>query len=548
MKFPRHTRLRLGHTLVELVTAMVAGTILLAGLAAVTMIASQVAYTPAASARQLEAAEAVHEFGDDARYATLLTTRSGRALEFVVTDRDGDGAAERIRYEWSGVPGAPLLKTVNGGTPVTAVEAVQDLQLSYATVAETTAISSTTDSAEAKFAFNENGMSFSRNVTAESFVARAIDPSSLAAAGRLYWNLTKVEFQASQGGSSDQTLLVQLRSTGSPDSNPTGEVLGEVQVDEGSLSNSIGWQVVPFTSPIRGLQLHRNYALVLARTTADGAPSNYIAATVRTNTVDTSPLESNDGGATWQYTGAQMDYRIWGTYTTAGPTVNVARNYVTRVNVVLQPGSESSSRVNASIPLENRPELLSAYWRTDFDADPTTTDVTHDGVADWAMASGTFNTAKLVDGVWQVTGEIESRAKNDFTTITIVEVRCRNTAVGGNGAVARINVDRQGGTHAPLEVRLQRQSDATQTLTLYGKSNDATYVQLFERKGLPSSLIRYRLTILPADNLVNLAIENEDQGTFSYPTYTPSGDNRFLTLYTDTSSSEFDYAEIRIPQ
>ena len=110
MKFPRQTRLRSGHTLVELVTAMVAGTILLAGLAAVMMIASQVAYTPAASAKQLEAAEAVQEFGDDARYATMITTRSGRALEFVVTDRDGDGAAERIRYAWSGVPGAPVVE------------------------------------------------------------------------------------------------------------------------------------------------------------------------------------------------------------------------------------------------------------------------------------------------------------------------------------------------------------------------------------------------------------------------------------------------------
>ncbi len=306
---------------------------------------------------------------------------------------------------------------------------------------------------------------------------------------------------------------------------------------------------VQFASPIRGLQFHRNYALVLARTTADGYPSNYGAASLRTSSNDTSPLQSNDGGATWEYiSGAQMNYRIWGTYTTAGATVNVTRNYATRVNVVLQAGSAASSRVNASIPLENRPELLSAYWRTDFDANPTTTDVTRDGVADWAMASGSFNTAKLIDGVWQASGAIESRPKNDFTTNTIVDVRCRNTAQGGNGAVVRINADRQGGTHAPLEVRLQRQADTSQTLTLYGKSSDATYVRLFERKNLPSNLIRYRLTILPANNLVNLAIEDEDQGTFSYPTFAPSADDRFLTLYSDTSSSEFDYVEIRVPE
>ena len=37
-----------------------------------------------------------------------------------------------------------------------------------------------------------------------------------------------------------------------------------------------------------------------------------------------------------------MNYRIWGTYTTAGPTVNVTRNYATRLNVVLQAGDDTS--------------------------------------------------------------------------------------------------------------------------------------------------------------------------------------------------------------
>ena len=109
---------------------MVSATVLMAGLGAVMMIAGQVAYTPTASAKRLDAAEAVNEFGDDARYATYLVARSTHVLEFVVTDRDNDGAAERIRYEWSGVPGAPLLKTVNGGTPVALVDAVQDFQIS----------------------------------------------------------------------------------------------------------------------------------------------------------------------------------------------------------------------------------------------------------------------------------------------------------------------------------------------------------------------------------------------------------------------------------
>jgi len=549
MKSPRQTRLQSGHTLVELVTAMVAGTVLLFDLAAVMMIASQVAYTPSASAKRLEAAEAIQELGDEARYATYLVVRSGHVLDFVVTDRDGDAAAERIRYEWSGVPGQPLLRTYNGGTPVAVVDSVQDFQVSASIDSQTASFASTSDSTEAVLASNAATPSgLARSIGANDFSAQRINPSGFAGvpASATSWNLTKVDFQGSRNSSPGTTLRVQIRSAGDPYDCPTGGVLGEVAVPQANLSGAATWNTVTYTSPIRGLALHRKYSLVWRGTDGEaGTPLRLLT----DDNAATSVHESSDAGATWTYMPSrQTYYRVYGTYTSPGTTVNVTRDYATRVNVVLQAGENASSRVDASIPLENTPELLSAYWRTDFDADPTATDVTRDGTNDWTMASGSFNAANLVDGVWQASGTIESRAKNDFATDTIVDVRCRNTAVGGNGAVVRINADRQGGTHAPLEVRLQRQSDATQTLTLYGKSSDATYVQLFERENLPSSLIRYRLTILPANNLVNLSIEDEDQGTFAYSTYTPSNDDRFLTLYSDTSSSEFDYVEIRIPE
>ena len=46
---------------------------------------------------------------------------------------------------------------------------------------------------------------------------------------------------------------------------------------------------------------------------------------------------------------------------------------------------------------------------------------------------------------------------------------------------------------------------------------------------------------------MNLAINDEDQGTFTYPTYAPSSTtDRFLTLYGDTSQAEFDYVDVRV--
>jgi hypothetical protein len=93
---------------------------------------------------------------------------------------------------------------------------------------------------------------------------------------------------------------------------------------------------------------------------------------------------------------------------------------------------------------------------------------------------------------------------------------------------------------------LQLQADGTQTLTLYGKTSDSTPVALFSRPRLPNEFIRIRLTIVPANNLVNLQINGEDQGTFTYFTYAPSTTDRFLTLYADASTAQFDYAELRV--
>jgi hypothetical protein len=227
--------------------------------------------------------------------------------------------------------------------------------------------------------------------------------------------------------------------------------------------------------------------------------------------------------------------------------VSVTRNYVSNVRVVLQSGDASHARIDARIPLSNSPELLAAYWRADFNADPTASDANGDGVADWAQGTGSFDPSTLVGGVWHSASALETQPACDFTNITTIDACCKNTSVGGKGAVMRINADRQGGQFAPIIVYLQLQSDGTQMLTLSGKSSDTNTTTLFTRSRLSSDPIRFQLTILPQSNLVNLRINDEDQGTYTYPTYMPlSTGNRHLTLFEDTSQAEFDYIDVRV--
>jgi hypothetical protein len=526
--------------------AMIASAFLLMGMGSVMFIARQVAYTPSDASQRSKAADVVNQICEELRYATIVLQQTPQILEFVVADRNSDGTAERIRYQWSGTAGAPLVKTVNGGTGVNVLPSVNSFVITSQQTQKVTALTTTTDSAETLLLANATvSGALYRDIDATNSMAQVIDPAVFTSvpSNAISWNATKLDFYGSQDGTASETLAVQIRNSGDPNDQPTSSVIGQTTIAESSIAS--GWTTVTFPNGVRGLSLSRKVDLVFALASGSGQ-----AAKIAYNdSFATGVNDSKDGGASWQLMPTrQMWGRIYGTFTTPGTSYNVTRNYASTIRIALQAGSQATSRIDAAAPLRNLPELLSTYWRTDFDRDPTTTNGNGDTVADWALTGGgTFDATKLSNGIWTATGAIESRPLADFTTITSVEVRCRNTSVGGNGAVMCINADRQGGQYAPILVYLQLQSDGTQTLTLNGKTNDTTFKQLYTRSKLSSGFVRYKVTVLPANNLVNLTINDEDQGTYTYPTYAPTGTtDRYLTVYSNTSSSQFDYVEARV--
>jgi hypothetical protein len=540
-------RRRFGHSLMELVAAMVASVALMAGLGAVMMIARQVAYTPSAANRRMEAADVVHQIAEELRNATSVLQQNSRTLEFVVADRNGDGTAERIRYEWSGAVGDPLTKKVNSAAAVTILDAIQSFEATGQVTSKTTTLTTTTDTAEALLLGNSSTAgTMQRQVTATGYSAQQLNPAAFTSipANAISWNATKADVYGLRSGAIDGSIVLQLRATGDPNDGPASNAMGQVIVSEAALSSGVSWNTAVFATPVRDLALHRRYALVWS-----GTGTGISAILIVNDSAPSGVLESNDAGASWNYMPSrQVYYRLYGTYTTPGSTYNVTRNYVSQVGLLLQAGTQAHSRIDARIPLGNLPELLSAHWRADFNVNPTTADANGDSVSDWALAgNGSFDSATLINGVWNANGALETRPLSDFTTTTVVESRCRNTTTGGNGAVVRINADRQGGQYAPLLVYVQRQSDGSQTLTLHGKTSDAATKQLFTRTKLPGEFIRFRLTILPQNNVVNVTINDEDQGTFTYPTYAPtSSTDRYLSLSADTSQAEFDYVDVRV--
>ena len=127
---------------------MIASAFLLMGMGSVMFIARQVAYTPSDASQRSTAADVVNQICDELRYATVVLQQTPQILEFVVADRNSDGTAEKIRYEWSGTAGAPLVKTVNGGTGVNVLPSVNSFVITLQQTQKVTTLTTTTDSAE----------------------------------------------------------------------------------------------------------------------------------------------------------------------------------------------------------------------------------------------------------------------------------------------------------------------------------------------------------------------------------------------------------------
>jgi hypothetical protein len=111
-----------------MMVALGSASVLMVGLSSALFIAAQgLDLDQGASASRGRADAVVGRMLADARTATRYRSVAPTAIEFDVADRTGDGATDRLRYEWNGVVGGPLTRTLNGGSPVTLLRDVRAL-------------------------------------------------------------------------------------------------------------------------------------------------------------------------------------------------------------------------------------------------------------------------------------------------------------------------------------------------------------------------------------------------------------------------------------
>jgi hypothetical protein len=83
-----------------------------------------------------------------------------------------------------------------------------------------------------------------------------------------------------------------------------------------------------------------------------------------------------------------------------------------------------------------------------------------------------------------------------------------------------------------------------QTLTLCGETAASVEKTLATVGRLSSDWVRFRLLVVPQQNIVQLTVDDREVGTYVYPTYATASTSRFISL--SGTGAEFDYVEARV--
>lgn len=125
---------RIGSAFLELIVSSVAASFLIVGMGSAVFLTVE-AYDASEPVQtdNLATQAALQQLSHDLAEAVKFSEQTATAITFTVPDRTGDGNDDTLRYTWGGEDGDPLQLSLNGDTPVTLLEDVQDLDFAATT-------------------------------------------------------------------------------------------------------------------------------------------------------------------------------------------------------------------------------------------------------------------------------------------------------------------------------------------------------------------------------------------------------------------------------
>jgi prepilin-type N-terminal cleavage/methylation domain-containing protein len=309
---------RRGFTLVEMVVSTLILAILIAVLGSVATLTARATNNRGLPTTQLaEGAEIIDRISGELRTALSFSERTARAVTFTVPDRNGDGAPETLRYTWSGTPGEPLMRSVNG-VPAVVAGRIYNLDFSYIVrTAGPPPPPPTTETPEMVLASHDDfagaGTMASFGLSSTSWSSQYFKPALPSNA--LSWKVTRVQVMLKRDTNSTGTMSLRMQYADAA-KRPAKGFIQEVTFAAGSMSTVFTWNEASFSS-VGGIDPAVGLCLVVGMTGQGGKPPQQQYETALPSQVDRWASSSADGGATWglPYDTSVIRFYVYGTVT-----------------------------------------------------------------------------------------------------------------------------------------------------------------------------------------------------------------------------------------
>lgn len=365
-------RFRPGFTLIEMVLALgILSILLVAGQSAIRIAGHSLPDSNSPTFSSEIGEQALAQLASELRYAQSVTQMSANSITFTVAARGTDSSPETICYSWDGTPGDPLTRQYNSDAPVNVETNVNSFSLLYDKSSAPATTTYTTSSANLLYSYTAgSGAAFrlSSSTGSGGWLSQSFTPS--LPANVTAWNVTKVQYYASQDNYAGGQFYVQIRpsSGGLPGQNfPTPQ---QTTVNGNSLPGGYSWYTTTFTNPVTlpaGSQAALTFQWisdaykppvlnVLGLIILGGAYYPPADIACRANGASAPFLATSSDGNSWSnQPGAAVWCYVYGTYTTPNPpTYNY---FLQNVRASIQLGSSPDAAVRTGIELLNQPQV-----------------------------------------------------------------------------------------------------------------------------------------------------------------------------------------------
>ncbi|MFQ5492212.1 MAG: type II secretion system protein J [Phycisphaerae bacterium] len=339
-------------TVAELVVSMTVMTLVMGGLTSALVLSVHALPDNQQSSQTLvRTADTLDHLAGELLCAQTVSQQTSSSITFTVADRDGDTVPETIQYAWSGIPGTPLTRSYNAGAGLAVIDNVQNFDLAYDLIGQSTIAPDPTESAETLL-FSQDAVAGPADfaITNNNCVGQCFTPTLPADA--IEWKVTRVLFQARSVGLAKGITAVQLR-TPAAGVLPGTAVLEEQFMNESSLSPFYAWKEF-FFNAASGLSPADGICLVLAKQFNDVV----LAEIQYESNAGAGLVTSTTGGASWTMSPSQsMILYVYGTITAPGTPQTPTLANLTGVRVSIDAGVDPTVSLQTAVRILNEPEV-----------------------------------------------------------------------------------------------------------------------------------------------------------------------------------------------